>query len=73
LENEKTRPWPGLHIPETWSLPVVMVMVAMMVTRLRRGYSACKHCECDDGEHQIANLHGESSSNRAPVAAQLFL
>jgi len=41
------------------SLPVVMMVVTMMVTCLGRGYSACKHCQCNNCEHQVTNLHGE--------------
>jgi hypothetical protein len=29
----------------------------VMVTGLSRQYHACKHCECNDGEHQVTNLH----------------
>jgi hypothetical protein len=49
-----------------------MVVVAMMMASLGRRYSACKHCQRNNGEHQVTNLHGESSSNRTVRAARFF-
>jgi hypothetical protein len=37
----------------------MMVMVTVVVTGLCRQYNTCKNCECNDGEHQVTNLHGE--------------
>jgi hypothetical protein len=42
-------------------LPVVMAVVVAMVTRLSRQHNACKYCQCNDCEHQVTNLHGETS------------
>jgi hypothetical protein len=60
--------WPGLFVWGNTALPVVMVVVTMMMTGLGRRYCACKHCQCNNGEHQIANLHGESSSSRVTLS-----
>jgi hypothetical protein len=37
----------------------VMVMMTVMMTGLSRQYNARKHCQRDDGEHQVTNLHRE--------------
>jgi hypothetical protein len=49
-----------------------MVVVTMMVTGLGRQHNACKHCQCNNCEHQVTNLHGESSSNRATPRNPVF-
>lgn len=34
-----------------------MVMMAVMMTGLCGQNNACKYGQCDDGEHQVTNLH----------------
>jgi hypothetical protein len=41
----------------------VMVVMTMM-TGLGRQHNTCKHRQRYDGEHKIANLHGESPQGR---------
>ena len=49
-----------------------MVVVTVMMTSLGRRHNACKDSECNNSEHQIANLHGESSSSRITPSNPAF-
>ena len=57
----------------TFVLAVVMVVVTVMMASLCRQYSTGKHCDCDDCEKNIAELHGNPLSAKSWIGTKSIL